>query len=70
MPLMLGIGLGGLPFSIEKAREITLYLAFWRIFSDIPLYSKILKFSFEIWNAAFRARLILHTECHIPKVES
>lgn len=64
------MGLRGLPFSIEKAGEIIVYLAFWKFFSDIPLYSKTLKFSFESKNASFCARLILHTECHIPKVES
>lgn len=70
MSLILGIGLRALPLTSKKEEEIIMYLASWKIFSNISLYSKIPKFSFEARNAAFCARLIFHTKCHIPKVES
>lgn len=63
MPLILGTGLRGLPFPIA-------YLNFWNLFRYTLSYSKKLRASVEARNAAFRVRLILHVECHIPKVES
>lgn len=70
MPLILGTGLRALPLTSEKAEELIMSSAFWKIFSNTPLYSKIPKFSSEARNVAVCARLILHTGCHIPKVES
>lgn len=51
----------------QKAEEIIMFLAFWTIFRNIPLYSKIPRFSFEARNVAFCARLILILGATFPR---
>lgn len=71
MPFIFGPGLRGLPFPIEQEKQLCTRLSGkFSVISLCTVKHSRLPLRLGMPNATLRVRLILHTDCHIPKVES